>query len=113
MKNLAAIADSHKMDDGSRVTPANTTTRSSVPPFPDSHVTNCDPAFLATLPKDLKFDDQHLLTIIIYSVLIFISLVGNVSVLIVMCRRRQKSRARINTTLMHLAIADLLVSTYV
>ncbi len=61
------------------------------------------------LPPELRFTDAHLLTIIIYSILMFASAVGNITVLTAICRRRKKARTRINTMLMHLAIADLLV----
>lgn len=65
-----------------------------------------------TLPHDLTFTEGHLLTIIVYAVLILISAAGNGIVLTVMWRRRRKARARINLMLMHLAIADLLVGYY-
>ncbi|KAK7580578.1 hypothetical protein V9T40_001207 [Parthenolecanium corni] len=63
-----------------------------------------------TLPHDLVFSPGHLITIITYSILIVISAAGNGVVLTVMWRRRRKARARINVMLMHLAIADLLVT---
>lgn len=63
-----------------------------------------------TLPEELQFNTGHLITVITYSILIIISSVGNITVLTVMCRRRRKARTRINTMLMHLAIADLLVT---
>lgn len=38
-----------------------------------------------------------------------ISAVGNITILVVLSRRRQKTPSRIDNMLMHLAIADLLV----
>lgn len=64
------------------------------------------------LPHDLSFNEGHVVTIVTYTILIIISTIGNVTVLTAMWRRRKKSRTRINTMLMHLAIADLLVSNY-
>lgn len=65
-----------------------------------------------TLPEELQFNTGHLITVITYSILIIVSSVGNITVLTVMWRRRRKARTRINTMLMHLAIADLLVCVF-
>ena len=105
------IVDTRIMANGIRTALANTTVTTSAQPSSDSHVANYDPAIQASWPDDLKFGPAHMLAIIAYSTLICISMVGNVTVLIAMCRRRRKAHARINTMLMHLAIADLLVST--
>lgn len=63
-------------------------------------------------PSELLFNDGHRVTIVTYSILMVISTIGNITVLTAMWRRRQKTGPQINTMLMHLAIADLLVSLY-
>lgn len=62
------------------------------------------------LPSDMRFNDGHLVTIVTYSILMIISAAGNISVLIMTIIKKRKSKSRINTLIMHLAIADLLVS---
>ncbi|KAL1129925.1 hypothetical protein AAG570_012869 [Ranatra chinensis] len=59
----------------------------------------------------MRFNSGHILAIVFYSVLMVLSAIGNLTVLIVTWRRRRKANSsRINTMLMHLAIADLLVT---
>lgn len=65
-----------------------------------------------SLPIDMTFNDGHVLSIVVYSVLMVFSAIGNITVLVLLIRRRRKSSSRINSMLMHLAIADLLVSVY-
>lgn len=62
------------------------------------------------LPIDMRFNDGHRMSIIAYSIMMVISSIGNFTVLVLIFRRRRKTPSRINTALMHLAIADLLVS---
>ncbi|CAD6234249.1 GSCOCG00007685001-RA-CDS [Cotesia congregata] len=62
------------------------------------------------LPIDMQFNEGHLLSIITYSVLMVISIAGNTTVLVLIFERRKTHQSRINTMLMHLAIADLLVT---
>ncbi|XP_022920796.1 adipokinetic hormone/corazonin-related peptide receptor variant I-like isoform X2 [Onthophagus taurus] len=62
------------------------------------------------LPLDMQFNDGHVLSIIVYSILMVFSAVGNITILVLIVRRRRQSPSRITTTLMHLAIADLLVT---
>jgi len=63
------------------------------------------------LPIDMKFNDGHRLAIISHSVLMFLSAIGNISVFVVIFRIWMKGRlSRINLFLLHLAIADLLVT---
>lgn len=61
-------------------------------------------------PIDMQFNDGHKLSIITYSILMVFSSIANVTVLVLLIKRRRKGPSRINTLLMHLAIADLLVS---
>lgn len=62
------------------------------------------------LPIDMRFNDGHVVSIIAYSILMIISAIGNITVLVLILRRRRQTKSRINLMLMHLAIADLLVS---
>lgn len=62
------------------------------------------------LPINMRFNDGHKLSIIVYSTLMVFSAIANTTVLVLIVKRRRKTPSRINTMLMHLAIADLLVS---
>ncbi|XP_062707703.1 adipokinetic hormone/corazonin-related peptide receptor variant I-like isoform X3 [Aedes albopictus] len=62
------------------------------------------------LPIDMQFNDGHRLQIAVYSVLMIISAIGNITVLALLIKRRLKSHSRIDMMLTHLAIADLLVT---
>lgn len=72
----------------------------------------CNNTGYAELPLDMRFNDGHIVTIVTYSILMMISAAGNITVLIMTIIRRQRSKSRIHTLVMHLALADLLVSTY-
>lgn len=63
-----------------------------------------------SLPIDMTFNDGHVLSIATYSILLAISVCGNITVLVNLVRRRHISNPRVNIMLIHLAIADLLVS---
>ncbi|XP_033359180.1 gonadotropin-releasing hormone II receptor [Bombus vosnesenskii] len=62
------------------------------------------------LPIDMRFNEGHIVSIVFYSVLMVISAIGNTTVLVLIMRRKRVSKSRIHTMLMHLAIADLLVT---
>lgn len=64
-----------------------------------------------TLPIDMTFNDGHIVSIATYSVLLVISVCGNITVLVNLIRRRHITNPRVNIMLTHLAIADLLVCT--
>ena len=66
---------------------------------------------LSMLPIDMTFNDGHIVSIATYSVLLIISVCGNITVLVNLIRRRHISNPRVNIMLTHLAIADLLVSS--
>ncbi|XP_046753635.1 adipokinetic hormone/corazonin-related peptide receptor variant I-like isoform X3 [Diprion similis] len=63
-----------------------------------------------TLEPDMIFNEGHVIAIVTYSILMVISAIGNSTVLVLIRRRKGNTRSRINTMLMHLAIADLLVT---
>lgn len=71
---------------------------------------NCTEGGEMVLPIDMRFNDGHVLSIVVYSILMVFSAIGNITVLVLILRRRRKNPSRINTMLMHLAIADLLVT---
>ncbi|KAL1501074.1 hypothetical protein ABEB36_006472 [Hypothenemus hampei] len=62
------------------------------------------------LPLYMKFNDGHRLSIAAYSVLLVFSAVANMTVLVLLVKRKRVQPSRINTMLMHLAIADLMVT---
>ncbi|XP_046439446.1 adipokinetic hormone/corazonin-related peptide receptor variant I-like isoform X1 [Daphnia pulex] len=65
---------------------------------------------LSMLPIDMTFNDGHVVSIATYSVLLIISVCGNITVLVNLIKRRHISNPRVNIMLTHLAIADLLVT---
>ncbi|GLV40451.1 Adipokinetic hormone receptor [Carabus blaptoides fortunei] len=62
------------------------------------------------LPIDMRFNHGHVVSIIAYSILMVLSAIGNITVLVLILRRRRQTKSRINLMLMHLATADLLVT---
>ncbi|CAK9824124.1 Adipokinetic hormone/corazonin-related peptide receptor variant I [Anthophora retusa] len=62
------------------------------------------------LPIDMRFNEGHVVSIVIYSILMVVSAIGNTTVLLLIINRKRASKSRIHTMLMHLAIADLLVT---
>ncbi|KAH8329495.1 hypothetical protein KR074_012030 [Drosophila pseudoananassae] len=62
------------------------------------------------LSKDMIFNNGHRLSIIVYSILFVISTIGNSTVLYLLTKRRLRGPLRIDIMLMHLAIADLMVT---
>ena len=63
------------------------------------------------LPLDMQFNTGHVLLISCYSCILAVSLVGNLCVLsAIMGGGRKQWKSRVNLMLLHLAIADLIVS---
>ncbi|XP_061721018.1 adipokinetic hormone/corazonin-related peptide receptor variant I isoform X2 [Cydia pomonella] len=63
------------------------------------------------LPLDMTFNHGHVVQICVYSVLMVVSATGNLTVLTQLVKRRRAGRAsRLDLLLMHLAIADLMVT---
>ncbi|XP_016964422.1 gonadotropin-releasing hormone receptor isoform X2 [Drosophila biarmipes] len=62
------------------------------------------------LTKDMVFNDGHRLSITVYSILFVISTIGNSTVLYLLTKRHLRGPLRIDIMLMHLAIADLMVT---
>lgn len=62
------------------------------------------------LPLDMRFNHGHVISMMVYSVLMIISATGNLTVLSQLLKRRRAGRAtRLDLLLMHLAVADLMV----
>ncbi|XP_069985962.1 adipokinetic hormone/corazonin-related peptide receptor variant I isoform X2 [Penaeus vannamei] len=65
-----------------------------------------------SLPIDMRFNDGHILLISCYSGIFIVSLVGNLCVLkAILGGGRKQRKSRVNLMLLHLAIADLIVTT--
>ncbi|CAH2089309.1 unnamed protein product [Euphydryas editha] len=63
------------------------------------------------LPLEMRFNHGHMVSITVYSVLMMVSAIGNLTVLSQLIRRKRMGRAsRLDVLLMHLAVADLLVT---
>ena len=61
------------------------------------------------LSSDMIFNDNSLMVVIGYSVLFLISAVGNLTVFLTLFRNRHR-RSRVNLFIMHLSVADLIVT---
>ena len=84
--------------------------------FSDPYVTNCSSKSTANGPQgepelssDMKFNDNSLMVVIGYSVLFLISAIGNLTVFLTLFRNRHR-RSRVNLFIMHLSVADLIVT---
>ena len=64
------------------------------------------------IPSYLQFSDENRLSVIIYTVLFFIAMPGNIAVLVVMLRNKTNNvmRRRVRLFITHLCCADLFVS---
>ncbi|CAL8137216.1 unnamed protein product [Orchesella dallaii] len=63
------------------------------------------------LPIDMRFNDGHKLAITLYTILMVLSAIGNITVLYAIIRLSRKGKlSRINILLLNLTIADLLVT---
>ena len=61
------------------------------------------------LPVDMRFNDDSLIAVVAYSILFVISAFGNLSVFITLFRNGRR-RSRMNKFILHLTIADLIVT---
>ena len=67
--------------------------------------------YALSLPGEMTFDSDNLVSVIAYSVLFAISAVGNLTVFITLFRnRRRHQKSRVNLFIMHLCLADLIVT---
>lgn len=58
----------------------------------------------------MKIEKKHLSIYFSFSILMVLSSIGNITVLVMLIKRRLKRPSRIDTMLTHLALADLLVT---
>ena len=72
-------------------------------------MTFTEEALMSPLPRDMTFTEEALMSVIVYSVLFVIASIGNLTVFITLFRNRHR-RSRVNLFIMHLSIADLLVT---
>ncbi|KAI0207743.1 Gonadotropin-releasing hormone receptor [Lamellibrachia satsuma] len=61
------------------------------------------------LPSALTFSDDSVFSIVAYSLMFLVAAVGNLVVFVVLFRSRRR-RSRVNLYVMHLAVADLIVT---
>jgi hypothetical protein len=61
------------------------------------------------LPREMTFNDDNLLTVIAYAILFTVATFGNLTVFITLFRNRHR-RSRVNMFIMHLCIADMIVT---
>ncbi len=62
-----------------------------------------------SLPSELTFSDNSVFSIVAYSLMFVVAAVGNLTVFVVLFRSRRR-RSRVNLYMMHLAVADLIVT---
>ncbi|UYV61840.1 GNRHR [Cordylochernes scorpioides] len=63
-----------------------------------------------SLPNFLTFNDDSLREVVIYSILFVFAAAGNVPVFVSLLRNRRHRKSRIKLMILHLAIADLIVT---
>ncbi|KAK7065923.1 hypothetical protein SK128_018509 [Halocaridina rubra] len=90
-------------------TAANDTMTSELENLNDSRILNGKLG--KVMPQDMMFNESHIITISAYSCLMVLSALGNISVLRSIARHKTRtSTSRVSLMIMHLAIADLLVT---
>ena len=62
-----------------------------------------------SLPQEMTFNEESLVSVVSYSVLFIIGALGNLTVFITLFRNRHR-RSRVNRFIMHLSVADLIVT---
>lgn len=70
---------------------------------------NATREFNATVPEELRFNQNALTVVLVYSALFLVAAVGNLTVFISLFRSRHR-KSRISLMIRHLAIADLVVT---
>ena len=63
-----------------------------------------------SLPDDMRFGEAQIISITAYSIMFVIGLTTNMTSLFFLARRNTGRRNRMKVLLIHLAVADLLVS---
>jgi gonadotropin-releasing hormone receptor len=62
-----------------------------------------------TIPREMVFNDDSLVSVVTYVILFVIAAVGNMTVFVALYRNR-KRRSRVNLFIMHLSVADMIVT---
>ena len=68
------------------------------------------PTVAASLPRDMTFTDDNLVSVVSYAVLFVIAALGNLGVFVNLLRKRRRRLSPPDTVIMHLCIADLIVT---
>lgn len=68
-----------------------------------------DPYDTTLLPPDMTFDEDNLMSVIVYCLLFVAAAVGNLTVFLTLFRNRHR-KSRVNLFIMHLSVADLIVT---
>ena len=68
------------------------------------------PTVAPSLPRDMTFTDDNLVSVVSYAVLIVIAALGNLCVFVNLLRKRRRRLSPPDTVFMHLCIADLIVT---
>ena len=80
---------------------------------PNVNISNMSTSIISTttvsIPKELLFNDDTLVSVIIYGILFFVAAFGNLTVFITLFRNRRR-KSRVNLFIMHLSIADMIVT---
>ncbi|XP_046399942.1 adipokinetic hormone/corazonin-related peptide receptor variant I-like [Ischnura elegans] len=109
------LCDGHRSDSGvirhtAAGQPSVDTTSTEFPPATMESVPSTDSgSSLTTLPPELIFNEDSLVSIVAYCTLLAISAVGNLSVIASLIRLRHR-KSRVDFMLTHLAVADLVVT---
>ncbi|KAK2144564.1 hypothetical protein LSH36_746g01090 [Paralvinella palmiformis] len=64
---------------------------------------------VAPIPREMVFNDDSLVSVVTYVILFVIAAVGNLTVFVALYRNR-KRRSRVNLFIMHLSVADMIVT---
>ena len=70
---------------------------------------NASPSTEPPVPREMIFNDDSVVSIVAYSILFIIAVVGNLTVFITLFRHRHR-KSRVNMFIMNLCIADLIVT---
>lgn len=107
MEAAAAVAEPVLVVDGGGIMPATEADDVIV-----GNLTTTQAPSLDDLPEDMRFNDGHRISIVGYGTMFLVSSVANLRVLLLLKKRYDLKKARIDLLLIHLAIADLTVTFF-
>lgn len=79
------------------------------PNVSDAPMTSSDNVTSAPIPREMMFSDDSLVSVVTYVILFVIAAVGNLTVFVALYRNRNR-RSRVNLFIMHLSVADMIVT---